>query len=50
MRAVMLRDIRIVESPDRSRWTRFLLAVAAVSICPSDHHIYRRALFNCTGP
>ena len=36
------RDIRIVESPDPEPLDHeFLLAVAAVSICPSDHHIYR---------
>lgn len=36
------RDIRIVESPDPvPQDHEILLAVRAVSICPSDHHIYR---------
>ena len=35
-------DIRIVDSPDpRPEAQEVLVAVRAVSICPSDHHIYR---------
>jgi len=35
-------DIRIVDSPDpRPEDDEVLVAVRAVSICPSDHHIYR---------